>query len=162
MCAKRTMALNGLKGRLRELAKKADCYEELKLNLVLEGWNLDDEKVKAAVRRWLTSFSSCYVCKCYFASILGLDEGISSETAARRSIVMRELWEDVVGVEDKAAAKASMLQIAYMMTSSYGWNAANAAKMLDSDADDIGLEAVNGLATWLGNVAWGRQTKAGS
>lgn len=155
MCAKRTMALKGLKGRLRELAKKADCYEELKLNLMLEGWNLDDdEKVRAAVRRWLTSFSSCYVCKCYFASILGLDEGISSETAARRSIVMRELWEDVVGVEDKAAAKASMLQIAYMMTSSYGWNA---AKVLNGDANDIGLEAVNGLATWLGNVAWGTE-----
>lgn len=143
---KKTSGLRWLRGRLRDLAKEADCYEEVKLNLMLEGWNLDDKPTKAAVRKWLTQNLSYYVNNSYFVRILGLDDCISGEQTARRCEVMRGLWEDVVGVKDKEAAKVGMLLVVESMA--YGWNAATA------DTEDEGLKAVGKLVTWLGTVAW--------
>lgn len=149
MGARKPSALKGLKGRLIELAKKADSYEEVKLNLILEGWNLDDEKVKGAVKRWLTQSLSCHVNNSYFVRILELYDDVSGEQVAARCEVMKRLWEDVVGVEDKKAARVGMLLVAHSMT--WCWNAADVA---EGNAEDGALKAISKLVTWLGQLAW--------
>lgn len=149
--------LKGLKRRLRELAGKVDCYEELKLTLVLEGWNLDDEAVKGAVKKWLLEFyrfSTYYTRKCYLEEILGLEVGVrDGEELVARCNVLKGMWEDVVGVEDKQAAVLGALLVMNAMTSTGGWNAASVNV---DDEEDRGLEAVGGLAAWLGTIAWGK------
>ena len=145
MGVRKPSALKGLRGRLKDLAKEADCYEEVKLNLLLEGWNLDDKPIKMAIRKWLTQSLSYNVNNSYFVRILGLDENISGEQAAARCEVMKGLWEDVVGVKDKDAARVGMLLVAHSMT--WCWNAATV------DAEDKALKAVSALVTWLGTIA---------
>ena len=149
MGARKPSALKGLKGRLIELAKKADSYEEVKLNLILEGWNLDDGKVKGAVKRWLTQSLSHYANNSYFVRILELYDDVSEEQVAARCEVMKGLWEDVVDVEDKDAARVGMLLVAHSMT--WCWNAAEAA---EGNAEDGALKAIGKLVTWLGQLAW--------
>ena len=148
---KKLTDLRVLKKRMLELARSVEIYEELKLTLLVEGWNLDDEVVKDAVGDWLVNTLSYYTHKSFFVKILGLDENPSEEQVARRCEVMKGLWKDVMGMKDKEASRVGMLLVVDAMASPFGWNAA------DLDLEDLAdkkMEAVGKLVTWLGKMAW--------
>lgn len=153
MCAKKSVKqltnVRVLKKKLLELARSVDAYEELKLTLMLDGWDLNDEQVKEAVYDWLVMTLSSYTNRSYFVRILGLDEGPTTEQVAKRCGVMKGLWKDVIGVKDKEAARVGMLLV--VDTMSFGWDAAD---MDDEELRDKKLEEVGKLATWLGKMAW--------
>ena len=152
MGVRKPSALKGLRGRLKDLAKEADCYEEVKLNLLLEGWNLDDKPIKMAIRKWLTQSLSYNVNNSYFVRILGLDENISGEQAAARCEVMKGLWEDVVGRKDQEAARIGMMLAANVLDSS--WNGL-------AIADKPDVRALAELVGWFGRLAYSEKKDDG-
>lgn len=143
---KKLSSLRTLKARLLELAKTAEIYEELKLTLMLEGWNLDEWAVKDTVKKWLIVSLPYDRDRRFLAKILELGEHIDGETAARRCAVVKGMWEDVIGVENKEAAKIGLLQVVNAMD--YRWNA------VVMEVDDKTMEAVGKLVTWLWAMTW--------
>ena len=144
--------LRVLKKRMLELARSVEIYEELKLTLLIEGWNLDDEKVKAAVKRWLTSRSEVDRCKNMLRQIIAIWETSDCARIAARCEVMKGLWEDAVGRKDQEAARIGMMLAANVLDSS--WNGL-------AIADKPDVRALAELVGWFGRLAYSEKKDDG-
>lgn len=152
---KNVKSLNMSKTQLRDLVWEADSYDELKLNLVLKGWNLDDKATRAKVKDWMAKANSTWSNR-YFQSFLRL--GCSSSDIKKipvRVDIMKGLWKDCVGEKDREAAKVGMMMLAEEMSSSNGWNTKS------FNGSDKGFDAVAQLIMWLGEIAYsGKKARA--
>lgn len=154
MGVRKLSAFSGLKRKLIELARTADSYEEVKLTLALDGWDLDDVKAKEAVKRWLYGsfgagrYSETFKDVGLFKDVIAIWEPVDASKIAARAEVLKRLWLDVIGRKDAGAARRGLMLAANVLDSSW-------RKLDEADAPAIG--AIAELVAWFGELACGRK-----
>lgn len=137
-----------LQGRLLAAVSEAESWDEAKLLLVMDGWDVVATDVADAIKRILLGRQGMN--KTMNVFMHSLTDG-PAERQMQMADMLKGIWTDVVGLKDNAAAKNMFFRLNGMLD----WMK---SKMLVKTSvniyNNVMLNVLGELTVWFGQLAW--------
>ena len=136
-----------LQGRLLAAIREAESWPEAKLLLVMDGWDVAAEDVAVAIRRILLRKHGANK---VMSSIMHGLENYDPKRQMEVADILKGMWTDVVGPEDRDAAKNEFFRLVGIVD----WaNRMMAAKTSVNVNNNVRLNVLGSLTAWFGQLA---------